>query len=547
MFKLLNLLSFYFTSITTIFKNCSRSITTIYNLIFNNCNYYYFIIRNLFTLKNLFKLFLFSCLMYILLSIITNFIIFVQTHTLFEILIINLNNIFWVFKTIIGFFCKHILSYVLYYGIIATVISLYLAWLWLIILGRFSNIDFIFKLQGYSIIGITILLLVSLLTGTYMILSICFNFYLHEVIINNLLIFYSNINILMHNINIYLESLGINWLSGFSNINGSNLESSSFIFSEYFFINSSPDVPADANSSLPTVGAVSSSNANVDSSSNITINPNTHVASITNSENTVTLAVTVNTDSLSTGIKDAGQSLVNAAKEVIQNPGPSLTTGVGLSAGAKAGIEVAKSIQSPVGKVAAIAATTIMTTGIGIAAVNVAKGFAEDQVINSAFNKPTADDKAPSPTNDSSTMFSPLDSNEGWTWTITFATDGTTSPLQYFFHALILFQVIMLLIFVYLSVLVIMQIIVNKHSDSFITFINRLPLPAWLNRFFIKYFNMQFDLHRNIYRFIIIFNILLFLFCSIFSILIIGQLDNNLDYYCTNHLSYPSIDSTKPK
>ena len=171
-------------------------------------------------------------------------------------------------------------------------------------------------------------------------------------------------------------------------------------------MHSGPDSNSNTEPNLPAV-------ADVNTSTKILIDPKSHFSSITTTENKITVAITLDKDTVINGVKTTYDNLTNAAIEFVKNPGPSISAGVGLSAGAKAGVEIAKSINHPVGKTAAVVGTAVLTSAGGVAVAETAKAVINAQVEQSAFNHPSAEDRAPSPTNDPSTMFSPLDDNNG--------------------------------------------------------------------------------------------------------------------------------------
>lgn len=431
--------------------------------------------------------------------------------------------------------------YIVYYMIIGLIIySVAYAIVSFIVQGGLSNNYDVRALQ----LGLTCLLLVYYssipIFGVYEAISNYFDIFLHIIILNkiissDLFLYLSNLNITYISTIYYLE---IDWYYG------SGIQKNVFNLTELFPLHSSPEsnINYGVDKNLPSVGA----------SSSIVINPENHVASGTITENKLTIAATVNKDSVPSGIKTVYNSMVNAATELAKNPGTSITTAVGISAGTKAGLEVVKQLpgMSPAAKVAAVVATGALTSTTAVGMAETAKYIASEQARNSVFNKPLPDNRAPSPPIDNSTtLFSPADNNEGWSWTFTFETvaeQGTTSALQHLYNALILFQVVMFLIFVYLSILVIMQIIVNTQSDNTIFFINRFSLPLWFKYLLISILNNTLKLHRNFYKYIIVFNIFLFCICSLFSIFLVSDLITNVDYYCSDHINFqaPPCETT---
>lgn len=455
---------------------------------------------------------------------------FILTNTFDDIIIISLSNIYMVLTVILGFMLfsfnfiyNYILSYSIIYNFLICFISFIISLTFTLIFieKQLSKNEYIRLLQ-------------------YCVLSLIFVYYCSLLLIS-----------IKHNI-FYYFNLNELLLFNLGNLDNSNIEpnmwNSLININDLFPIHSGPDSNINADTNLPSVATNSNTQPGVSidaASNNITIDPSQHLTSIVTSPDKITVSITLDKEVVMKGIKDGVDRFADAAIDFIKNPGTTISAGIGLSAGAKAGVEIAKTVNHPAGKVATVVGTAALTSSAGVTIAETARAFLKETAEESVFNKPSLDNRAPSPTNDSSTMFSPLDDNNPWTITFTFESDGTTSAFQLYFNALIIFQIIMLLIFVYLSVLVIMQVIVNKHSDSIISFINRTWLPAWLKPYLIRYVNFQFNLHKTIYKYIIVFNILLFLICSIFSIFIISHLGSDLDYFSTTHLMFHNIELPK--
>lgn len=183
--------------------------------------------------------------------------------------------------------------------------------------------------------------------------------------------------------------------------------------SDLFPAHSGPDPNLNADTNLPPLATSSEANSgvSVDTSNNITIDPSRHVTSIISSADKITVSITLDKDAIIGNIKTATDRLADAAIEFAKNPGTTVSAGIGLSAGAKAGAEIAKSVSHPVGKIATVVSTAALTSSVGVSIAEGAKSLLRETAEESAFNKPTLDDRAPSPTNDPSTMFSPIDEN----------------------------------------------------------------------------------------------------------------------------------------
>lgn len=336
------------------------------------------------TILNICYLLLLILIFYIVFNIVEitiSLIIFIERaepHTYLDLIIILFNIILSVLKTIINLSLTYVSTcfliilfyhYIVYYifiGLITIVISYALIMFY--IEGELSNIPDLRTIQ----LGILCLIMAFyssvIVLGLYYFFSNYFDFYLHNVILDkfifcgatNRYFYLSNLNTIY---NFNLESIGIDWLSG------SSIKPNMLNLIELFPIQSTPDNNTGAESNLPSVVEQATS------STTVVIDSNTHLWSITTTENKVTLAVTLDKDSITSSIQAVYSITVNATKDFIKDPGASLTTAICVSAGTKAGVEIAKTIKHPAGKVAAIIVTVALLTTGGLIIVEVAKNL----------------------------------------------------------------------------------------------------------------------------------------------------------------------------
>jgi len=245
--------------------------------------------------------------------------------------------------------------------------------------------------------------------------------------------------------------------------------------------------------------------------------------------------------------KDLVNSVANKAIGVIKDAVPHAGPIFAGSVGASAAVDIVKNSGMPLpAKIATIAITagltSLATTVAGSAASNMADNvsqvveLAEEQAANSVFNKPLPDGRAPSPEGVGSTMFSPAD--ESWSFGFSFSSEY--SPFEVLLVCLLIFQLINFVLAIYLGYLSLMQVITNKYSDRVLLFFeNRLSIiPVWTQNMFKKLATNFFNLHKNFFKYILIFAIVLFFFCLICSLIINADLIANFDNYVKVYLRY---------
>jgi hypothetical protein len=243
------------------------------------------------------------------------------------------------------------------------------------------------------------------------------------------------------------------------------------------------------------------------------------------------------------------QAAAKIIKDNITNPLNIAAAGIGGGAGATAmGRALANSTASPLAKGAAIsgtagvtAFTTSLGTRLGSSAAENMKTFAQDQIMNSNFNKALPDGRAPSPHPEFNMANSMLDNFELKNWNFSFnIPTGDNSPLEGFLTTIHLSLFMIIIICLYLSYLIIMQILIKNHSSFLLNYFNNNLnfLPISLKSLIIKITTNIINLHKRFYKWIIVFclfnlfyNLLLCFFATTYLI-------ENIDQFCEVYINH---------
>jgi hypothetical protein len=246
--------------------------------------------------------------------------------------------------------------------------------------------------------------------------------------------------------------------------------------------------------------------------------------------------------------KEFASKIIDYVKDGLPNPINFASTSLAGGAGAAAAAKIVQNSGAPLpvkaGTIVATAGLTALSANLGSKlgsdlGDNI-KEFAQDQVVNSNYNKPLPEGRAPSP-NPEFNVQSILDRFELGDWSFNFNIPvGDNSPLEGIIHTIHTSLFLMILICIYLTYLIIMQVIITNHSPRILNYLNNNLnfLPTLIKSLIIKILTNITNLHKKFYKYIIIILIINLFYNLFLCIFATTSLLDNMDQFVDVYLNH---------